>query len=216
MTQNTILFATSNKGKIAWLERSLKMAGLDDWRVEMKPMELVEIQSDSIAEISLHKARQAYEMVKQPVLVMDGGFSIHELNGFPGPFARYMFEQMGAQALGKLAGTLNDKSCSFDNVVTYMDGPESYEQFFDNTGSIFTLTPDIWPHDHPQQWSCAWRLLVPSGLGYTIPLAGFSDEELAEYSAKRAVSDEDNSSLNGFVTYLRNKIESSPKARNHG
>ena len=201
----TLVFATSNKGKFAWLERSLKIAGLFDTQAVMKKMDLVEIQSDNLEEISLYKAQQAYKALQQPVLVMDGGFYVHELNGFPGPFARYMFDQMGVHAIAKLAGTLGDKSCIFRNVVTYMDGPDSYRQFHDDTGSIYTLTDQVWPEDHPEQWSSMWRILVPSGLGYEKPLASLSEKDLHDYAEKRAQRDEDNSALNKLVQYLKER-----------
>ncbi len=97
-----IHFATTNSGKLQWLERVLEMEGLSgEWAVKSCPMELIEIQSADIHEISLHKARQAFEKLQQPVLTMDGGFYIKALNGFPGPFGKYMFEQMGVE-LGKV------------------------------------------------------------------------------------------------------------------
>lgn len=202
MTNNTITFATSNKGKVAWLERTLRSAGLNDWSVEMQKMDLVEIQSPDIAEISLYKARQAYEALQRPVLVMDGGFAIHALNGFPGPYIRHMIDQMGVENMAKMVGALDDRSCAFTTVATWMDGPESYRQFHDTTADIYTLTDQVWPHDHPAQWSAMWRILVPSGLGYTKPLAALSEAEMQEYAERRALRDADRSCLHDFVQYL--------------
>lgn len=198
----TIVFATGNKGKFSWLQHEVAIAGLSDVTVEMAKMDLLELQSESLEEISLHKAKQAFEILKKPVLVMDGGFYIKELNGFPGPFARYMFDQMGPENIAKLASVLTDRSCYFKNVVTFIEGPDQYQQFVDTTGDIYALSPDVYPHDHPQQWASVWRVLVPAGLGYTQPLASFSDQELKDYAAKRAAR-ADHSSLNDFVKYLK-------------
>lgn len=201
MTQ-TIVFATGNTGKFIWLEKALAHAGMTDWTVEMAKLDLLEVQSDSLEEISLFKARQAYELLKKPVLVMDGGFYITALNGFPGPFARYMFDQMGPENIARLASTLEDKSCTFRNVATYIESPDTYQQFEDNTGNIYSLSDTAYPHDHPQQWSTSWRTIIPSGFGYTKTLASFSVEELDAYVAQRAQSEHDNSCLNKFVHYL--------------
>lgn len=211
MTQKTLVFATSNKGKFAWLERSLKIAGLFDTTAVMKKMDLIEIQSESLEDISLYKAKQAYELLKQPVVVMDGGFYIHELNGFPGAYVRYMIDQMGVHAIAKLAGTLNDTSCMFKNVVTYMDGPDSYKQFYDDTGSIYSLSADVWPEDHPDQWSAMWRILVPTGMGYTKPLAALDEKSLQNYAEERSRRDEDNSALNKLVVYLKEQQTAAKK-----
>jgi non-canonical purine NTP pyrophosphatase (RdgB/HAM1 family) len=207
----TLIFATSNKGKFAWLERSLKIAGLFDTAAVMKKMDLVEIQSESLEEISLYKAQQAYALLKQPVLVMDGGFYIHELNGFPGPFVRYMIDMMGVHAIAKLAGTLTDASCLFKNVVTYMDENGNPTQFYDDTGNIYTLSSDVWPHDHPDQWSSMWRILIPTGMGYTKPLAALDEKSLQQYAEERARRDEDNSALNKLVEYLKDRQTSAKK-----
>ncbi len=207
----TLIFATSNTGKFAWLERALRIAEMHDVQPIMKKMDLVEIQSDSIEAISLHKAEQAYALVKQPVLVLDGGFYIKELNGFPGPFLRYMIDQMGVHAIAKLAGTLTDTSCSFKNVVTYMDENGQPHQFTDDTGTIFTLTDQVWPHDHPQQWSAMWRILVPSGLGYHQPLASMDEKMLQDYALQRSKQDDDNSSLNKLAFFLRDQKNNTSK-----
>lgn len=207
-----LIFATSNKGKIAWLKRALAMAGMHDWQVDARNLDLTEIQSDDVAEISLFKARQAFEKLQQPVVVMDGGFSINGLNGFPGAYARSFIERIGIEKIGKIIATLDDKSCKFYNVATYCAGPDDYAQFHDDTGKIFTLTPDIWPHPHPEQWSDMWRALIPSGLGYTKPLAALSPDEMSTYAEQRTRADEDNSSLNKFVQYLRDQTTENRKS----
>lgn len=204
--QKIVTFVTSNKGKAAWLDRAMKSAGISDWSAENHALDLTEIQSNDIAEISLHKARQAFALLKKPVLVMDGGCFITALNGFPGPFIRHMTDQMGVHNIAKLMGTLEDRRCQFKNVVTYMDAEDHYVQFHDTTGDVFTLSPEVWPEDHPQQWSSLWRILVPSGLGYTKPLASFDEKTLEEYAAIRAKK-EDSSSLNAFVAYLGQRAE---------
>jgi non-canonical purine NTP pyrophosphatase (RdgB/HAM1 family) len=202
MMTKTITFATSNKGKAITLERALKVFHLHDWSVDVRSMDLLELQSSSLEEISLHKARQAFAAVKKPVIVMDGGFYINQLNGFPGPFARYMFDQMGVENIARMVSTFDDHSCYFKNVVTYIESEDDYQQFHDSTADIYTLTDKIWPTDHPEQWSAMWRILVPSGLGYAQPLASMNDAELQTYAEKRAQYDKGDSVLNKFAKYL--------------
>lgn len=203
MNTNTLTFVTSNKGKFAWLERALQLADITHIRAEMHALDLLEIQSENLAEISLYKARQAYALLQKPVIVQDSGFYIKQLNGFPGPFARYMFDQMGVDAIAKLAGTLTDKSCAFDNVLTYMNGPDSYQQFHDSTGDLFTLSHNVWPHDHPKQWASIWRILIPSGLGYTNPMASFKDAELDRYSIESRDYNPNSSAIDLFALSLK-------------
>lgn len=198
----TITFATSSKGKVSWLERALATVGLHDVRVDMKSMELVEIQNWELAEISLNKARQAYEQTTSPVLVMDGGLYIEELNGFPGPFGSFMIEHMGVENMARMAQGMKNRTCAFRNVVTYMDGPDSYQQFNDTSGDLYTLATEAWPVDHPQQWSPIWRVMIPSGLGFNKPLAAFSQNDLHEYDQKLALLNENLSALTLFARSL--------------
>jgi non-canonical purine NTP pyrophosphatase (RdgB/HAM1 family) len=204
---NVIVFATSNKGKAEWLQRALRAAGLDQWQVEQQSLDLLEIQSPSIAEISMFKAKQAYEKLRKPVLVMDGGFYIKELNGFPGPYNAQFTKHLGIERIAKLVETFKDRSCYFENVATFMDAEGNAKQFFDNTGNLHTLSDQIWPEDHPKQWSPMWRILVPTGLGYTKPLASFDEAQLEEYMQKRVEMGMNSSALDAFVEYLKTSFK---------
>ncbi len=197
-----LIFATSNNGKFLWLQRELQMAGLDHIQAEQKPMELTEIQSIDIAAISLFKAQQAYAQLQSPVIVHDGGFYIDGLNGFPAAYTRDMIDTIGVETIGRIISVLDNKNCQFRNVVTLMMGPDGYQQFFDTTGDIFTLTDNVWPHDHPKQWSALWRVLVPSKFGYIKTLAEFSDSELDDYVEKRRAIDSA-SALQDCVAYMK-------------
>jgi len=202
-----ITFATSNQGKINWLERALKIANVTEWSVTGEKLNLLEIQSNSLQEISLSKARQAFAILQKPVLVMDGGLYIEELNGFPGPFGSFMMDQMGVEPFAKLIGKFENRACQFRNVVTFMTAEDSYQQFADDSGDMFTMTHQIWPEAHPDQWSDLWRIIIPSGIGYSRPLASFSKEELYDYTEKRATKY--SAALADFVAYLQ-KTNSSP------
>jgi non-canonical purine NTP pyrophosphatase (RdgB/HAM1 family) len=199
---NKLIFATSNNGKFSWLERELAIAGLDHIKPVQQPMDLTEIQSIDIAEISLFKARQAFEKLQTPVLVHDGGFYINGLNGFPATYTKDMIETIGIETIARIVSVLDDKHCCFKNVATLIYGPNDYQQFHDTTDDIFTLTSQLWPEDHPKQWSALWRVLIPSKFGYTKPLAGFSEQDLTDYMDKRR--DADNASaLKECVAYLK-------------
>lgn len=197
-----LVFATSNNGKFSWLERELAAQGLQHITPEQRPLDLTEIQSVDINAISLFKARQAYDIVKQPVLVHDGGFYMNGLNGFPGAYTRDMVDTISIETIAKIISVLDDKRCQFRNVATLYLGPDQYQQFSDTTGEIFTLTDQLYPESHPKQWSPLWRVLVPSLFGYTKPLAAFDEKELDDYMVRRRAMD-DASSIRDTVSYLK-------------
>lgn len=58
-------------------------------------LDIPEIQSLDIQEIVLAKARAAFEKLQIPVLVEDTSFAIEGLKGFPGPFVKFWFDQVG-------------------------------------------------------------------------------------------------------------------------
>ena len=100
-----IIFVTGNKHK---LEIAQSVLGLYDINVENVILENVdEIQDTNIENIASKSALQASRMINQPVIKSDVGFEIDALNGFPGAFGKYVFEQLGTEGILKL---LEDKT----------------------------------------------------------------------------------------------------------
>jgi non-canonical purine NTP pyrophosphatase (RdgB/HAM1 family) len=180
-----LTFFTSNKGKFFSLERSFKKE-LPHITLQQGNLALTEIQSMDIGEISAHKAKQAWNIHKKPLLVHDGGCYIPALNGFPGPYSAMAIETLGIEGYIRLMVGITDRSCEFKNVLTYIDPHGNIHQYPDNSGLIFKISTQAWPTDHPQQWSAMWRILestLPTFGGE--PLAAFSEEKLAAYHAGR-------------------------------
>ena len=75
-----LYFVTSNEEKAEEARMILEMP------VEIRKADLVEIQSLDLKEIVKDKARQAFEIVGESVIVDDVGFFLEAWNGFPGPF----------------------------------------------------------------------------------------------------------------------------------
>lgn len=81
------MYATGNQGKINTAQKALSPYGVE---LEGTKLNIIEPQTDSIEEISLSKAKQAYKLVKKPIFVSDSGWYIIALKGFPGPFMTYI------------------------------------------------------------------------------------------------------------------------------
>jgi len=67
-------------------------------------LDVDEIQSMNQHEIVHHKLRQAYEQIKQPVIVEDVSAELEKLKGLPGPFMKFFEQRLGKGALYELAG----------------------------------------------------------------------------------------------------------------
>ena len=111
-------FVTTNAEKAAEAEAHLAPA-----EVVQVDYDYDEVQSDSLEEIATRGAREAYEALEgtDPVVVDDTGFFIHDLDGFPGPYASYVDDTLGIQRVWELAADLSDKSASFRCAIGYAD-----------------------------------------------------------------------------------------------
>ena len=120
---NNVTFITGNQNKADYLA---KMLGVE---LKHKKLELDEIQSTDLNEIVEHKVRQAFELVKGPVLVEDVSLKFNALNGLPGPFIKFFTEQPnGLKNMCRMLDGFNDRGARAECVFGYYDG-ERFELF---------------------------------------------------------------------------------------
>jgi non-canonical purine NTP pyrophosphatase (RdgB/HAM1 family) len=100
----TWMFVTGNDSKHreaqAILGRPLERIALD----------LPEIQAATTRDVALAKAKAAFEILKQPVIVEDAGFELVGLGGFPGPFIKYWEQLGGLASICRAADGLADRA----------------------------------------------------------------------------------------------------------
>jgi non-canonical purine NTP pyrophosphatase (RdgB/HAM1 family) len=88
MAMQEITYITGNQKKADYLASYLGFPILH------KKIDLDEIQSLDLKKIVAHKVRQAYDIVKSPVVVEDTSLGFTAWGGFPGPFVKYLGEAM--------------------------------------------------------------------------------------------------------------------------
>ena len=120
---NSLFFVTSNSNKFLEVESILKKR-LNSTKLRFYKYHIIEIQSDDIEMIALEKARYAYDMVKQPIIIEDDGLFIKSLNGFPGQYSSYSFATIGNRGIMKLMKGESDRSAFFRSIFVYNDGTE--------------------------------------------------------------------------------------------
>lgn len=107
---------TGNQHKVAeWQRLMPKNMAFDHQAIDLE-----ELQSLDSREIVSHKLRQAFDIVGSPVVVEDVSFGLDQLHGLPGPFIKFFYEKLGADALYQLAGKQAPASATC--VVGYYDG----------------------------------------------------------------------------------------------
>lgn len=113
----TITLITGNQHKLSEWQRLLPA----DFKLDHLAIDLPEIQSNDASEIAVEKAKQAYAAAGRPVVVEDVTAGLDELNGLPGPFIKFFEEQLGRDALAKLAHQLPAPAVVLATIV-YFDG----------------------------------------------------------------------------------------------
>lgn len=122
-----LYFVTGNKHKIISAKLHLSPFHI---AFETTALPLLEIQSSSIEEIAAKKAHDAFDILKKPLFIKDDGWIIHSLNGFPGPYMRYVNEWFTTDDYMNLLKDKENKDVTFHEVVCYKD--ENTLQLFTN------------------------------------------------------------------------------------
>jgi XTP/dITP diphosphohydrolase len=104
----TLIYVTSNELKFKVARKSLQNSGIS---LERSSLPTPEIQSSRVEEIAEWSAIWACQHLNQPVVVTDVGYYIEALNGFPGPFIKYVNNWFTAEDyLNLLQGKSNRKA----------------------------------------------------------------------------------------------------------
>jgi len=111
-----IFFATNNINKF---NEARKVLAEHKIAVGMLRVKALEIQSESLKEIAETSVLQAFEKCHLPIIVEDAGLFIDALNGFPGPYAAYVYRTIGNRGLLKLMADNEDRKAKFRSVVAY-------------------------------------------------------------------------------------------------
>ena len=114
-----ITFVTGNKGKLHEAQVALAPLGHDVASADLHP---VEIQGETLEEISRAKCEVLIGKLPVPFFVDDGGLFVDALQGFPGVFSAHALKKIGVPGVLKLMDGVADRRAHFACVVTYHDG----------------------------------------------------------------------------------------------
>lgn len=141
MNKKIITFVTSNAGKYQEIVRWVKNID-SSITIEQVDIDVPEYQSLDVQYVTLEKAKAAWNILKKPLFVSDGGLYISKFNQFPGTLTKFVFKGIGVDGIWTLSK--DNPGAYFLTSIVYIDGPDSY-QFFEGitTGKIVkpTQTP---------------------------------------------------------------------------
>ena len=94
----------------------IESSGLDAF-ISQKNVPLIEIQSDFIEDVAIHKVQSVEESIQGNYFVEDAGFFVDNLNFFPGAFSSYVQEMIGNGGVLKLMEGIKERDASFRSVI---------------------------------------------------------------------------------------------------
>ncbi len=165
-----ITFITGNQAKADYLAKYL------DFPVDHHKLDLNEVQSLDLYKIVEHKVRQAYEIIKNPVLVEDVSLEFTALGRLPGPFIRYYIEEVPFETICRTLDGLN-RSAIARCMFGYFDGERL--EFFESSmnGTIA---------EHPEgENGFGWdKLFIPKGYSHTRASLNENDDKTTYLTIK--------------------------------
>lgn len=132
-----ITFVTGNKGKLLEAQTALAPLGHEVVSADMHP---VEIQGETLEEISRAKCDVLVGKLPVPFFVDDGGLFVDALHGFPGVFSAHALKKIGVPGILKLMEGVPERRAHFACVVSYHDGGTTHS-FAGRCDGVLTRAP---------------------------------------------------------------------------
>lgn len=88
-------------------------------KIRLKKIPIPEIQSMDLREIAEFSAKYAAEKINAPVIVTDAGHYIKALNGFPGPFTKYINQTLTANDFLRLMQGVTERRVFMKEALAY-------------------------------------------------------------------------------------------------
>ena len=111
------IFITGNQNKADYLSKTVGI------QLEHQKLDLDEIQSANPRVVIEHKVKQAYDLIKKPVLVEDTSLGFYSIGGLPGPFIKFFVDAKdGLENLCRILDGFTDRSARAIVIYGYYDG----------------------------------------------------------------------------------------------
>lgn len=170
----SITFITGNEHKAKYVSAWLGVP------IEHKKLDLDELQTLDLHKLIDHKVKQAYDIVKAPVLIEDAQLVFRALGKLPGPFIKFFVEELGTDGIARMLHAFDDRSATGRICFALYDGREIRYFEGEMSGQIAT---------EPRGMGGFGFDAVFVNDGYTKTRAEMSEEEYAETSYRKQALD---------------------------
>lgn len=113
-----IVYVTGNAGKAKYFS---ELIGLD---IKHYAADTHEIQSLDLEEIIKHKAKEAFDQIKKPIIIEDTSLIINSMGSMPGPLIKWFLDELGTEKICRLTDWDQDRSARAECVFAYYDGTD--------------------------------------------------------------------------------------------
>lgn len=166
----TISYITSNPYKFKLARDYFDKHGNKQVSLVQCSLETPEIQATTSRDVAAYSAEWARDKLGQAVICSDVSFEITALNGFPGPYIKYINQWLSPQNILNLLASHEDRSASFTDTLAYaVPGKKTQIFTMETIGTILSSE-----HVDNTKWTID-ALFTPKGCNKS--LAAMSDEE---------------------------------------
>lgn len=113
-----ITFITNSPGKVAEAQSILG----SDFKVALKKIDLDEIQTVDGKQVIEKKAKEAYKILKRPVMVEDTSLYFKAWNGLPGALQRWWLDTVGCEGFCKMMKPYKNRAAWAESAIALYDG----------------------------------------------------------------------------------------------
>lgn len=163
-----------------------------------KEFNTLEAQREAGENYVLSQKHQGWKII--PEHYEDGGFSVFELNGFPGVYTKYVLKTLGADGILKLMDGVKNRIAKFISVATFVDKNGNIFQF-EREGGEFEISKEKIDIQSPFAWSELWKIIYLKE--YDKNLCELSEQEVSEYYGRIGA----NGSIQKFVKWYTNEYK---------
>lgn len=168
---------TGNTGKFDLIARFLKKYA-PNLHVEQKALDIDEIQSLDMQQVARAKALAAWEQLKHPLIIDDGGIYLEQYNNFPGTLSKYVVQGIGIE--GFLLLTKKDRTALFRTCIAFIQSPEEINYFYGECRGQIVNPSHFMPDE-----SLPYRpIFQPDGYDTTIDLLNDDEQEKINHRLK--------------------------------
>src|SRR4030042_1622716 len=111
-----VFFSTNNIHKFNEARQVLAKYDIATGMLRIKSLE---IQSNSLEEIAKTSVIDAFEKCHLPIIVEDAGLFVETLNGFPGPYAAYVYKTIGNKGILQIMKDSENRKARFESAIAY-------------------------------------------------------------------------------------------------